>query len=62
VHTNVGHKVMLITSSKGYFCTNFYIQWSCDVTSPAVSVVVAVVVMVAVAVVVPSWWQLWWWW
>jgi hypothetical protein len=38
VHTNVGHKVMLITLSKvskGYFCTNFYIRWSCDVTSPS---------------------------
>jgi hypothetical protein len=35
VHANVGHKVMLITLSKGYFCTNFYIQWSRDVTSPS---------------------------
>ncbi len=35
VHANVGHKVMLITLSKGYFCANFYIQWSCDVTSPS---------------------------
>ena len=24
VHTNVGHQVMLITLSKGYFCTKFY--------------------------------------
>jgi hypothetical protein len=23
VHANVGHEVMLITLSKGYFCTNF---------------------------------------
>jgi hypothetical protein len=35
VHANVGHKVVLITLSKGYFCTNFYIQLSCDVTSPS---------------------------
>ena len=35
VHTNVGHQVTLITLSKGYFCTKFYIQWSCDVTSPS---------------------------
>jgi hypothetical protein len=28
-------KVMLITLSKGYFCTNFYIRWSCDITSPS---------------------------
>jgi hypothetical protein len=35
VHANVGHKVMLITLSKGYFCTNFYIQWSRDVTNPS---------------------------
>ncbi len=33
VQTNVGHKVMLITLSKGYFCTNFYIRWSRDITS-----------------------------
>ncbi len=33
VQANVGHKVTLITLSKGYFCTNFYIQWSRDVTS-----------------------------
>jgi hypothetical protein len=33
VQANVGHKVMLITLSKGYFCTNFYIRWSRDVTS-----------------------------
>jgi hypothetical protein len=25
VHANVGHEVTLITLSKGYFCTNFYI-------------------------------------
>jgi hypothetical protein len=30
---NVEHKVMLITLSKGYFCTKFYIRWSPDVTS-----------------------------
>ncbi len=35
VHANVGHKITLITLSKGYFCTNFYIQWSRDVTSPS---------------------------
>jgi hypothetical protein len=33
MQANVGHEVMLITLSKGYFCTNFYIQWSRDVTS-----------------------------
>jgi hypothetical protein len=33
VQANAGHKVMLITLSKGYFCTNFYIQWSRDITS-----------------------------
>jgi hypothetical protein len=33
VHANVGHEAMLITLSKGYFCTNFYIPWSRDVTS-----------------------------
>jgi hypothetical protein len=33
VQANVGHKVTLITLSKGYFCTNFYIRWSRDVTS-----------------------------
>jgi hypothetical protein len=33
VLANVGHEVTLITLSKGYFCTNFYIQWSRDVTS-----------------------------
>jgi hypothetical protein len=33
VQANVGPKVMLITLSKGYFCTNFYIRWSPDVTS-----------------------------
>ncbi len=37
VHTNVGHKIMLITLSKGYFCTNFYIRWSCDITSLSTS-------------------------
>jgi hypothetical protein len=35
VHNNVDHRVMLITLSKGYFCTNLYIRWSCDVTSPS---------------------------
>jgi hypothetical protein len=35
VHANVGHEEMLITLSKGYFCTNFYIQWSRDITSPS---------------------------
>ncbi len=35
VHANVGHEVTLITLSKGYFCTNFYIRWSRDVTSPS---------------------------
>ena len=35
VHTNVGHQVTLITLSKGYFCTKFYIRWSCDVMSPS---------------------------
>ncbi len=33
VQANVGHEVMLIILSKGYFCTNFYIRWSRDVTS-----------------------------
>ncbi len=33
VQANVGHKVTLITLSKGYFCTNFYIRWSRDITS-----------------------------
>jgi hypothetical protein len=33
VQANVGQEVMLITLSKGYFCTNFYIQRSRDVTS-----------------------------
>ena len=33
MHTNVGHQVMLITLSRGFF-TKFYIRWSCDVTSP----------------------------
>ncbi len=27
-------KGMLLTSSKGYFCTIFYIRWARDVTSP----------------------------
>jgi hypothetical protein len=35
VHTNVGHQATPITSSKGYFCTKFYIRWSPDVTSPS---------------------------
>jgi hypothetical protein len=35
VHTNVGHEVMLMTLSKGYFCINFYIRWSHDITSPS---------------------------
>jgi hypothetical protein len=35
VRANVGHEVMLITLSKGYFCTNFYVRWSCDVMSPS---------------------------
>ncbi len=30
-----GAQSMLITLSKGYFCTNFYIWWSCDVTRTA---------------------------
>jgi hypothetical protein len=33
VQANVRHKVMLITLSKSYFCTNFYIPWFRDVTS-----------------------------
>jgi hypothetical protein len=35
VHANVGHDVTLITLSKGYFCTIFYIRWSRDITSPS---------------------------
>jgi hypothetical protein len=33
VHANVGQEVMLITLSKGYFCSNFYIQYDGLVTS-----------------------------
>jgi hypothetical protein len=33
VQANVGHKATLITLSKGYFCTNFYIRWSRDIMS-----------------------------
>jgi hypothetical protein len=35
---SVGHKVTRVTLYKGYFCTNFYIRWSLDITSQSTTI------------------------